>query len=396
MTSSAATLQTWTEVTTRFLSPTERPFTTDAQTLPLLVEAKEFRDLPSLHRFLREHSSDLLSMLHQYGGLLFRGFDVKSEADFESLILAIQGIEGMDGYFMMEDGRAAVEGARYVFSTNNNYKTGGTYELGGFHSENSSLTDVPAYISFWCRKPSQLGGETALMYSPGIYQRLPAFLRKSLEEKRFFARSFPLKDIATAYGKSESDMEDFLKAQGLEIGLEKNNKVLKIYKPGVTRHPVTGRLSLQGQLSAQIYDLDRRLRRHLVSHYRGLPWLLHRLHWSALALMNALPAAWFWMTNRKAGIGIPENIGLEFSASDVEALAAAIASETSVFTWKEGDVILADNMQVLHNGMPGRGDRSLRVMICNPLANEFPVKPGIHTPVLHKAGYKTIWQRLTR
>jgi hypothetical protein len=39
----------------------------------------------------------------------------------------------------------------------------------------------------------------------------------------------------------------------------------------------------------------------------------------------------------------------------------------SSFIWKRGDVLILDNLKMAHNGMAGRGNRVLKVMLCNPV-----------------------------
>jgi hypothetical protein len=40
-------------------------------------------------------------------------------------------------------------------------------------------------------------------------------------------------------------------------------------------------------------------------------------------------------------------------------------------------VVLIDNLQMHHTGMPGFGPRALRVLLCNPLPLRFPADSGV-------------------
>lgn len=62
---------------------------------------------------------------------------------------------------------------------------------------------------------------------------------------------------------------------------------------------------------------------------------------------------------------------------DVESIAAAIGNHTSVFTWRQGDVVIFDNTQLLHAGMPGLGRRELAVILANPLRMQRPLTSGV-------------------
>lgn len=48
-----------------------------------------------------------------------------------------------------------------------------------------------------------------------------------------------------------------------------------------------------------------------------------------------------------------------------------------MFRWRRGDVMLFDNLQLLHAGMPGFGPRELRVMLCNPIPIDLNSRTGV-------------------
>ena len=48
-------------------------------------------------------------------------------------------------------------------------------------------------------------------------------------------------------------------------------------------------------------------------------------------------------------------------------LATAMRRRYSSFLWKRGDILMLDNLKISHNGMAGRGKRSLKAMLCNPI-----------------------------
>jgi len=60
-------------------------------------------------------------------------------------------------------------------------------------------------------------------------------------------------------------------------------------------------------------------------------------------------------------------VGQCFDDADVTALAGLIRQYYSSCLWQKGDIILVDNTQVMHAGMPGKGPRTIRAMIGNPL-----------------------------
>ena len=92
-------------VTTRFLRKDERLINTSETEMPLVFEAKEHKDLKFLQDFLKANSENLMDDVGKYGALLFRGFDIQSDKDFENAILSINGLHGISEAFMSEHGR---------------------------------------------------------------------------------------------------------------------------------------------------------------------------------------------------------------------------------------------------------------------------------------------------
>src|SRR5262249_55050526 len=80
---------------------------------------------------------------------------------------------------------------------------------------------------------------------------------------------------------------------------------------------------------------------------------------------------------------------------DIRALASAVWRQCLVFPWRRDDVLILDNLQVLHAGMPGFGARELRVMICNPIPLSFQPSSGL-ADVLTDDSYETVEARFQR
>jgi len=195
-------------VRTRFLHRDERLIASTESEMPLVIEAKERTDIQFLQEFLKNNSEKLIEDAAKYGALLFRGFDIQTDKDFEDSILSINGLHGISEAFMAEHGRERVGDLKYVLHTNTIYKTGGTLYLGGFHSENYYSPDVPAYISFCCLNPSTIGGETGLVNLEKAYEGLSDGVKKKLEEKPFFVNPWLVTDIAERYKIEPKKVEE--------------------------------------------------------------------------------------------------------------------------------------------------------------------------------------------
>ena len=65
------------------------------------------------------------------------------------------------------------------------------------------------------------------------------------------------------------------------------------------------------------------------------------------------------------------------SEKEIKELAQIMRTQYSSCLWKKGDILLIDNKKVMHAGMPGKGERVIRAMICNPVAMNYSLKePG--------------------
>ncbi len=378
----------YTGVTTRFLRKDERLILSDEKHLPLVIEAKDNTSLDFLQCFLAKHSTPLKQDISTYGAILLRGFAVASDEDFEKTVLSIDSFRGISEAFMSEEGRIPVDNLKYILHTNAVYKTGGTLYLGGFHSENYYSTDVPAYICFFCSKPSQVGGETGLVNMESVYDALTPTLKHKLEKDVFLVANWLVSEVAERYNLTHEAVIKLCKQFNLPIIDAGHDKFILMYKPNVFLHPDTQKKSLQINLF-ELKTLNAKLRAHFMKDYQGKTWFWHRFVWK-------LPTAVFTFLERisvaclsfyhspKEALKIlrlkikvyralkktslsQTRVGSCFSDQDIEELAGLIRRFYSSCLWKKGDILLVDNRKVAHAGMPGAGPRLVRAMICNPL-----------------------------
>lgn len=387
------------EVTTRFLRKDERFINTLETEMPLVFEAKERKDLKFLRDFLASNSEKLMEDVGKYGALLFRGFDIQSDKDFESTLLSIKHLNGISEAFMAEHGRERVDGLQYVLHTNTVYKTGGTLYLGGFHSENYYTTDVPGFIAFCCLKPSDLGGETGLVNMEKVYEQLGDELKNKLEKNSYFVEKWLVTEVADRYKIDPKRVEEICAQFNLPIVGEGEDKLILMYKPSVFLHPVTQKKALQINCFS-LPTLDPVLRKCFLDDYQGDTWFWHRFVWkipSSIFKVIENMSIFFislyhspkevlqitktnWKTGRafKKLKGQFAKVNSCFSKKDIDHLASLMRDFYCSIIWKKGDILFVDNRKVAHAGMPGAGPRTVRALISNPLKmNYSQTQPGI-------------------
>lgn len=379
-------------VTTRLLRKEERLISSSESEMPLVIEANERKDVEFLQNFLKSNSEKLMEDVGKYGALLFRGFAIESDQDFEKTILSINGLHGISDTFMAEHGRDRVGDLKYVLHTNTIYKTGGTLYLGGFHSENYYTADVPGFISFCCLKPSALGGETGLVNMEKVYEQLDDGLKKKLESEPFFVTKWLVSDVAKRYNVDTQTVETVCRQFDLPVVGEGEDKLILMYKPSVFLHPVTQKKSLQINFFS-LPSLDNALRKCFLRDYQGNTWFWHRFVWQLpSSLFKAIenmavffialfysPKELFQITQSKwkADKALKKlneklkKVNSCFSETEINQLAGLMRKFYCSTLWQKGDILFVDNRKVAHTGMPGSGSRIVRALISNPLQMEY-------------------------
>lgn len=386
---------TYQGVTTRFLREEERLIQSQEKELPLVIEAKDVKDLDFLQQFIKSNSKALLDDLAKYGAILLRGFAITNDAEFEQTILSIPEFKGINNAFMAENGRVTVDNLRYVLFTNSVYKTGGTLYLGGFHTENYYSPDVPAYICFCCHEPSQIGGETGLINTEKLYRTLAQDLQEKLEKNTYFVGKWLVSEVAERYQISKEAVRKVCQEFKLPVVGSGAHEAILMYKPSVFVHPQTNEKALQINLF-ELPALNTALRDCFMSDYQGKEWFWHRFFWKlptkffngieslavmVIALFNSPKNSWkivrskvqtftALQLNRKQ-LPPTARVGSCFSESEVNDLAQTMRTYYSSCLWQKGDVIIVDNRKVMHAGMPGVGPRLIRAMIGNPIAMNY-------------------------
>jgi alpha-ketoglutarate-dependent taurine dioxygenase len=411
------------DATTRLLEDHERPFGSVARALPLVVEPRRSSSASALHSLLASSSGTVEAAVYDHGAVLFRGYAVATERDFQTAIHSLRGARPVQRYFMMEKGRSLVPGTDSVFVTNQHYKTGGGFSFNGFHSENFYNPDVPALQSFWCKTEPVLGGESGLIHMADGFAELPASVRATLERAPIAARAWPIAEVAAHYGLTERRVDRFFDELGSSGVLPDGTKVVAIDKPAVFLHPHHGKRSLQVNFGSELTRASGLLQHLLRSHYAEPRWMLHRYAWAHPFMLDAFEAIermpyalahptivgkQQWEAVKGLAKGAGARFGLRSPSSKAAGprastmlgrdyhppfgrpkladlltgdehvlLAKAARKHCSVFTWKKGDVLLFDNLQVLHAGMPGLGPRELRVVMCNLVPMSYPFSSGL-------------------
>jgi hypothetical protein len=391
-------LNQYDDVITRFLLNSERNIPSEEKQLPLVLTAKKKRGAEYLQAFLAAHSPLILQDLNRYRAILLRGFDIDTPAKFQNTMLSIQGIEAIANIFMSEAGREHVDNLDYVFYTNKYIKTGGGLNLSFCHNENYFQTDIPMYMAFCCFTAPKFGGETGLIAMQQVYEGLDDSIQHELEKRTFFVTKDPLSLIAKRYQLSEEKLRLFCFEHGLEI--EDNDIVL--YKPSVLLDPRTKNKYLFGNVY-QVPHTVKYLIQYFHKDYQEWFWLLHRFLWkndgvvflmtvwqifrmpfSTMQWKKKIICQMYRKKKNRIPEGAPEMTHFFNDEHRLDQLTQLVRKHHASFIWKPGDILLLDNTQVAHMGMPGLGKRELRTMLLNNIKLNYSSRaPGLQSIGAH-------------
>jgi len=320
------------------LSPTElvteRP-PAEGTTLPLLMcPAAPGVDLVSWAALERPR---IRARLLQYGGVLFRGFDIPSSDVFADIIRAIAG-EPLQ-YTEQSSPRTAVQGHIY---TSTDYPADETIFL---HNENSYKHEWPLKIFFYCSVPPESGGETPIADTRRVLARLDPAIVARFEAKgvmyvRHFATGIGLDWRTVFQTQDRAGVEAYCEAAGIECAwVGENGLTTRQVRAAVARHPETGERSWFNHATFfHISTLPAHTQQALIANFGE----------------DKLPMNTFY------GDGAP------IEPEVLDELRAAYRAETVVFPWEQHDLLVMDNMLAAHGRRPYRGARRILVGMSEP------------------------------
>jgi alpha-ketoglutarate-dependent taurine dioxygenase len=328
-----ARLQTFKSIKLKLVSLPEEDrlittgFLTAGSALPLVIEPA-VRD-SDLAEWAQRQRPFIEERLHRHGAVLFRGFAIDSIEKFErfSLVLCKQLHED-NGEHEMVSGSVATP----VFYPPDKQLL--------WHNENSFNHSWPTRILFCCAEPPARGGETPIVDSRLVYERLPERLRRRFAEKgvmyqRNYGGGLGLDWRAVFHTESRDEVERECQASHTEYVWEPGDRLrTRAVRPAVVRHPVTGEIA----------------------------WFNQAQHWHTSCLD---PVTRQSLLALYAEPDLPRSCCLGDGSpilDDEMATIVATYRELEVsFPWQKGDVLVVDNLLAAHGRNPFEGVRKILV-----------------------------------
>jgi alpha-ketoglutarate-dependent taurine dioxygenase len=277
------------------------------------------------------------AILLRHGAILFRGFGIQSAAEFEGFITAVSG-QPLP-YLERSSPRTQVKGAIY---SSTEYPADQEIFL---HCENSYQKTWPLKIFFFCQSPAELGGETPIADTRRILGRIDPKVRDKFAEKgvtyvRNFGAGFGLSWQEAFQTEDPQVVTQYCLSAGIECDWGRNDRLrIKQIRKAIRSHPSTGESV----------------------------WFNHAVFFHVSTLD---PATQKVLSESFSEEELPGNTyygdGSKMEPEALDHLRRVYQEEKVLFRWRQGDIMMLDNMLVAHGRSPYCGPRKILVGMTEP------------------------------
>jgi alpha-ketoglutarate-dependent taurine dioxygenase len=285
--------------------------------------------------YLRHRWDSVQELLHEHGAVLLHGFDVRDAAAFREVAAAFT--PGLLDYTYRSTPRTRAEAGVY---TSTEYPPNEQIPM---HNENSYTTTWPSKVWFYCDKAAVAGGATPLADSRAVLRRIhpdvrARFARAGVRYVRNYGAGLDLSWQEVFQTRDRAQVGHFCVQAGMTCHWDGDQLRTTQVCQAITTHPVTGEQVWFNQA--------------------------HLFHPSALdqETRDALLALF-------GADGLPRNAyfgdGTEIPDADLDHVRAAYQAEMVDVDWRDGDVLLVDNVLAAHGRRPYTPPRRVLVAMAD-------------------------------
>ncbi len=287
--------------------------------------------------WVSENEEIIQERLSRQGALLIRGLNIISGKQFGSILSRMFGAELLK-YSYRSTPRTGLKGNVYTATEYHKDK------IIPMHNENSYSNVWPMNIGFLCMVPAEKGGETPIVDSRIVYEKIPITIRKKFEEKGVkYVRNYgdidlPWEEVFQTSDKHE--VEAFCNENKLKYKWLDDNRLRTWQVNQATAlHPVTNEWVWLNQAHLfHISSVDKETRASMLS----------------MLGEDNLPRNTYY------------GDGSQIEESDLEVIRQVYKEEQFTFSWQKNDFLLLDNMLYAHGRRPFEGERKVLVGMAKP------------------------------
>jgi alpha-ketoglutarate-dependent taurine dioxygenase len=276
------------------------------------------------------------TLLH-HGAILFRNFGIRSASEFEKFIMTVS--EQPLPYLERSSPRTRISGNIY---SSTEYPA--EHEI-FLHCENSYQGTWPLKIFFYCELPAEHGGETPIGDTRRILERIDPEVRNKFAGKgvryvRNFGSGLGLSWQEVFQTQDRQVVEQYCANKGIECTWGDANRLqIKQVREAIRVHPLTGESV----------------------------WFNHAVFFHASTLGLIIEKA---LSDSFSEEELPNNTyygdGSTIEPEVLDHLRVIYREETVSFHWRQGDILMLDNMLTAHGRSPYRGARRILAGMTEP------------------------------
>lgn len=299
--------------------------------LPLVVEpSMNYSNLESLLEICSEERELLQNKLLHHGALLFRGFPLSSETEFEKFVRAFSN-KNLLNYAGGASPRVELTSGGVYSSTEYPPEL-----MLALHNELSYSSNYPEQVYFCCITAPESGGETPIADSRAILKKINSEIVNEFKRKQIkYVRNLR-GDTGSGYSwqdafetEDKSLVEKHCRLTGAEFQWKKDNCLqISQIRPATAIHPQTGEEvwfnQADGFHPSNVYG----------ENYLNLNEEEFRLN-----------------------VKFADESLIDISM--LNHIREVLRKEMVVFKWREGDVLFLDNLLIAHGRMPFSGKRKI-------------------------------------
>lgn len=336
----------------RFLRDDEKTFPSTEKELPLVIEPVKEKSFAVLKALLSKSGDWFNKQLDRYGGILFRGFEVESAEQFQK-VLELLNVQLESVYHFGSAHRVRITDKVFTSSE------APPDMIIAPHNELNMVPVRPSVLAFFCQVQPALYGETPIINTEKLFYNLsPSLQHKIGNFPQRFVRYVPNHLLEIVFeGLSREEITKLLQEQGFDFNWEEDGSIdfECSYIPLFT-HPRTSRLCfclsiVDCLVSREWYrNIGQRYSFGQSLYYNWLPAKLYKSFQQRLTTAATVVDGSQKRTSTLNTYFLNEDGQCtKLTEAEAKELGKAEWQNAVIFQWKQGDILVIDNLQVAHS-----------------------------------------------